>query len=106
MKTLLYSSRGPAAEPYATSLDGSRRGASVPRFDRPPLPAEIIELTAEQLERIVSLSEGCAVVGVEAGCPLVRMVGGHVALLTSNGRLVPAQPGARAVTPYMGDARA
>ena len=49
-----------------------------------------VELTAHQLARIESLSDGCSVVGEHEGCPLVRLTGGDVALLESGGHLAPA----------------
>jgi thioester reductase-like protein len=50
-----------------------------------------VELTADQSARIESLPDDCAVVGARGGCPLVRLVGGEIALLESNGRLASAE---------------
>jgi hypothetical protein len=47
----------------------------------------IVELSPNQSARIESLSDECTVVGAQDGCPLVRLVGGDVALLEGNGRL-------------------
>ncbi len=65
-----------------------------------------IELTEDQSARIESLSDDCAVIGVQEGCPLVRLVGGYVALLESDGRLAPARRRIRGSTSYMEVARA
>jgi len=54
-----------------------------------------VELTSHQLARIESLSDGCSVVGERDGCPLVRLTGGDVALLETDGRLAPAVRGLR-----------
>ena len=60
-----------------------------------------VALTANQSERIETLSDDCTIVGVKDGCPLVRQGGGEVALLDSYGRLVEAEHSVRAVTPYL-----
>jgi hypothetical protein len=62
---------------------------------------ELVALTSDQSARIDALSDDCAIVGVKEGCPLVRQAGGDVALLASDGRLVRAEHGVRAVTPYL-----
>jgi hypothetical protein len=62
------------------------------QLQRPPVRlSRCVELTTQQSMRIESLSDECAVVGVQDGCPLVRLVGGDIALLESNGRLAPAR---------------
>ncbi|MGD1057083.1 MAG: hypothetical protein ABR992_06670 [Solirubrobacteraceae bacterium] len=60
-----------------------------------------VELTADQSACIESLSEDCVVVGVQEGCPLVRLAGGELALLESNGCLAPARGRIQAATSYM-----
>jgi len=60
-----------------------------------------VALTANQSERIETLSDDCTIVGVKDGRPLVRQVGGEIALLERDGRLVQAEHGVRAATPYL-----
>jgi hypothetical protein len=59
-----------------------------------------VDLTADQLACIDSLSEDCTIVGVRGGCPLVRHAGGQVAILESNGRLNPDGHRERAFMAY------
>jgi hypothetical protein len=65
-----------------------------------------VELTADQSACIESLSGDCAVVGVQQGCPLVRLTDGELALLESDGSLAPARHGIQATTSYMEVGRA
>jgi hypothetical protein len=46
------------------------------------------------------MSEECTVVGVHEGCPLVRLGGGEVALLETDGHLAPARRRLRSVNAY------
>ena len=62
---------------------------------------EVVALTTDQSTRIEALPDDCTIVGAEDGCPLVRQVGGEIALLESNGSLVQAEHGVRAATPYL-----
>ena len=62
---------------------------------------EFIALTTEQSARIEALPDDCTIVGVKDGRPLVRQVGGEIALLERNGRLVQAEHGVRVATPYL-----
>lgn len=59
------------------------------------------ELTSDQSARIAALPDDCTIVGVQEGCPLVRQAGGEVALLASDGSLVPAEGRVWAMTPYL-----
>lgn len=59
-----------------------------------------VDLTADQLACIESLSDDCTIVGVRGGCPLVCHSSGQVAVLESNGRLNPAGHPVRAFTAY------
>jgi hypothetical protein len=60
-----------------------------------------VELTADQSACMESLSEECAVVGVQEGCPLVRLADGELALLESDGSLAPARRRIQVATSYM-----
>ena len=62
---------------------------------------EVVALTADQSACIEALPDDCTIVGVKDGCPLVRQGGGEFALLDSRGRLVQAEHGVRAATPYL-----
>jgi len=62
---------------------------------------EFIALTTDQWARIEALPDDCTIVGVKDGRPLVRQVGGEIALLERDGRLVQAAHGVRAATPYL-----
>ena len=62
---------------------------------------EFTALTTDQSARIEALPDDCTIVGVKDGLPLVRQVGGELALLESNGRLVQEEHGVRAATPYL-----
>ena len=62
---------------------------------------EFIALTTDQSTRIEALPDDCTIVGVKDGRPLVRQAAGEIALLESNGRLVQAEHGVRAATPYL-----
>jgi hypothetical protein len=68
-------------------------------------PMAIVELTDDQAASIESLSEECTVVGVHEGRPIVRLSGGDVAILDSDGRLVPAEDAICVLTPYVEVAR-
>jgi hypothetical protein len=57
-------------------------------------------LTAAQSARMEAMSDECTVVGVHEGCPLVRLGGGDVALLESDGRLAPARRRISSADPY------
>jgi hypothetical protein len=90
----------PGAEaPRERTLRNSDSSPEEAVGERPATP--FVELTIPQLARIGSLSEDCVVVGVRDGCPLLRVGGGHLALLQRDGRLAPAQARIRVVTPYM-----
>jgi hypothetical protein len=96
----LLRSRAPSA---GGVVRDRRASARIPGKQK---PMAIVELTQDQAASIESLSEECTVVGVHEGCPLVRLSGGDVALVGSDGCLVPAEDAIPVVTPYMQVARA